>query len=66
MNSKELSDKLVELETETASISSLLYLVANTFDETDKRNFLTINSLCAIAAHVDHISGELGQLFLKV
>ncbi len=66
MKSEELSDKLADLEAETASISSRLYLVANTFDETDKRNFLAINSLCAIAAHVDHISCELGQLFLKV
>ena len=59
-------DKLADLEAETSSIASLLYLVANTFDETDKRNYLAIDSICAIAAHVGHISSELGHLFLEV
>ena len=59
-------NKLSDLEIETASIVSLLYLVADTFDETDKRFFLVINSICAIAAHVDKISSELGDLYLQI
>ena len=63
MKPEELKDKIAGLEAETASVSSLLLYIAGTLPE--ESNDRLIDALCSIASHVEHISSEIGNLFLQ-
>lgn len=62
MNQEIIKDKLIDLELETANVSSLLLFITSTLDE--QEDSILIDALCSVASHMEHISGEIGKLFL--